>query len=71
MVASQHPALGTQACGLTGNQTGDPLVHRPALNPLSYLSQGRRRVFNVDTCNIKTQKEINLIILFKLGGVLI
>ena len=30
------PQLGpwpeTQACGLTGNQTGDPLVHRLALN---------------------------------------
>ena len=30
----------TQACALTGNQTGDPLVHRPALNPLSHMSQG-------------------------------
>ena len=39
-----HPLLGplpaTQACALTGNQTDDPLVHRPALNPLSYTSQG-------------------------------
>ena len=39
-----RPLLGTQpetqACALTGNQTGDPLVHRPALNPLSYTSQG-------------------------------
>ena len=26
----------TQACALTGNQTGDPLVHRGALNPLSH-----------------------------------
>ena len=24
----------TQACALTGNRTGDPLVHRPALNPV-------------------------------------
>ena len=35
-----RPLLGTwpvaQACALTGNQTGDPLVPRPALNPLSY-----------------------------------
>ena len=31
----------TQACALTGNQTGDPLVHRPALHPLSHTSQGR------------------------------
>ena len=39
-----HPQLGTwpatQACALTGNQTGEPLVPRPALNPLSYTSQG-------------------------------
>ena len=30
----------TQACALSGNQTGDPLVHRPVLNPLSHTSQG-------------------------------
>ena len=40
-----HPLLGTwpatQACALTGNRTGNPLVHRPALNPLSYISQGQ------------------------------
>ena len=34
------PLLGTwpttEACALTGNQTGDSLVHRPALNPLSH-----------------------------------
>ena len=30
----------TQACALTGNRTGDPSVHRPALNPLSHTSQG-------------------------------
>ena len=39
-----HPLLGTwlttQACALTGNQTSDPLVCRPALNPLSFTSQG-------------------------------
>ena len=38
-----HSPLGTwpatQACALTGNRTGDPLVHRPALNPLSYTGQ--------------------------------
>ena len=32
----------TQACALTGNQTSNPLVHRPSLNP---LSQGRFNVF--------------------------
>ena len=44
-----YPQLGiwltTQACALTGNQTGDPLVHRPVLNPLSHASQGRVKTF--------------------------
>ena len=39
------PLLGTwpvtQACALTGNQTSDPLVHRPELKPLSHNSQGQ------------------------------
>ena len=39
------PLLGTwptiQACALTGNWTGDPLVLRPALNPRSHTTQGR------------------------------
>ena len=39
-----RPPLGTwpatQARALTGTQTRDTLVHRPALNPLSYTSQG-------------------------------
>ena len=39
-----HPQLwtwpATQACALTGNRTNDPLVCRPALNPLSHMSQG-------------------------------
>ena len=30
----------TQACALSGNQSGDPLVHRLPLNPLSHTSQG-------------------------------
>ena len=38
------PLLGTcpatKACALTGNWTGDPLVGRLALNPLSHTSQG-------------------------------
>ena len=41
-----HPLLGTwpttQACALTGNQTSDPSVHRPVLNPLSHTSQGEQ-----------------------------
>ena len=44
-----HPLLGTwpstQACALTGNQTGDPSVHRPTLNPQSYSSQGYKLPF--------------------------
>ena len=43
MVAFHVPPTGdlaaTQARALTGNRTGDPLVHRPALNPLSHTSQ--------------------------------
>ena len=39
-----RPLLGTwpttQACTLTGNQTGNSLVLRLALNPLSHTSQG-------------------------------
>ena len=39
-----RPLLGTwpttQARDLTGNQTRDPLVFRPALNPLSHTSLG-------------------------------
>ena len=38
------PPLGTwsatQARALNGNQTGDLLLRRPALNPLSHTSQG-------------------------------
>ena len=44
VVASYALLLGTwpatQACALTGNQTGDPLVLRTMLNPLSHTSQG-------------------------------
>ena len=31
----------TQACALAGNRTGDPLVHRPAFNPLSHTIRDR------------------------------
>ena len=41
-----HPVLGTQpatqACALTGNQTGEAPVGGPALNPLSHSSQGKK-----------------------------
>ena len=43
------PLLGTwpetQACALTGNRTGDPLVHRLALNPLRHSNQGRNKIY--------------------------
>ena len=49
-----HPQMGTwpatQACALTGNQTGNPLVCRPVLNPLSYTSQGFRFLLKVTKC---------------------
>ena len=35
----------TQAHALTGNQTSDLLVLRPALSPLSHTSQGNKRQF--------------------------
>ena len=39
----QCPPLGTwpetQSCALTGNRTGDPLVQRLAVNPLSHKNQ--------------------------------
>ena len=38
-----RPLMGTwpatQACALTGNRTSNPSVCRPALNPLSHISQ--------------------------------
>ena len=38
------PPLGTwpttQACAVAGNQTSNPLVPRPVLNPLSHTGQG-------------------------------
>ena len=46
-----HSLLGTwpatQTCVLTGNQTSDPLVCRPVLNPLSHSSQGLSFCFSV------------------------
>ena len=44
-----YPLLGiwpiTQVCALTGNPTGNPLVCRPAFNPLSHTSQGQLNFF--------------------------
>ena len=39
------PGPQTQACALTGNQSGNPLVLRPALNTLSHTSQGKNLYF--------------------------
>ena len=43
VVASHMPLLGTwpatQACALTGNWTSDPVVLRPALDPLSHTGE--------------------------------
>ena len=45
------PLLGTwpatQACALTGNGTGDPLVCRLVLHPLSHTSQGPMTISEV------------------------
>ena len=56
-----RPLLGTwpatQACALTGNPTGDSLVCRPVLNPLSLTSQGKIKVslilLNIDRLLVK------------------
>ena len=54
VVASRAPPTGdlgiwpaTQACVLTGNQTGNSLVCRPVLTPLSHTSQGNINYFVV------------------------
>ena len=39
----------TQACALTGNQTGDPLVCGPALNPLSHTSHNHAVFLNPES----------------------
>ena len=40
----------TQACALTGNRTSDPLVWRPALNPLTHISQDWTEIFTSQIC---------------------
>ena len=45
MVVSHTPPAEDLACALTGNQTSDPLVCRPALNPLSHTGQDRLSIF--------------------------
>ena len=51
VVLSHTSPTATQACALTGNQTGDPLVHRPALSPLSHVSQGVIQIKKKNTKN--------------------
>ena len=41
----------TQACALMGNRTCDLLVHRPALNPLSHISQGWKIIIKENSRN--------------------
>ena len=59
-----HPQVGTwpatQACALTGNRTGNALVHRPALNPLSYTSQGLVAPFLTEESEILTQHRVTM-----------
>ena len=46
-------SVATQARALTGNRTRDPLVCKPAPNPLSHTSQGLMSlyaVFSLPTC---------------------
>ena len=50
VLGSHAPSTGdqarvTQACAPAGNQTSDPLVCRPVLNPLSHTSQGKNKRF--------------------------
>ena len=46
-----HPGTwpATQTCALAGNWTGDPVVHRSALNPVHHISQHGVFVFFYDT----------------------
>ena len=60
-----HPLLRTwlttQACALTGNQTSDPLVCRPALKPLSTQSIPARAVLPLYSKTPSSLIWINLI----------
>ena len=52
-----YPLLGTwpttQACALTGNRTGNPLVCRPALNLLRHTNQGKTLFSNLGDVTMK------------------
>ena len=68
-----HPQLrtcpATQACVLTGNRTGNPLVRRPALNPLSHTSQGEKyrtiKVVYMITCKNGNDYSIIWVVIYK------
>ena len=47
--------LATQACALTGNRTSNPLICRPALNPLSCTSGGDWIIWITETWGGKRQ----------------
>ena len=68
------PLLGTwpttQAWTLTGNRTGDSLVHRPALNALSHTSRGAEiltRVYIIiKPMSWVFSKKVHILLLFSL-----
>ena len=55
----------TQACAPTGNRTRKPLIHRQALNPLSYTSQCQKCISypNDAYCGLSTTLLYSLFIL--------
>ena len=63
VVASCTPPTGelatTQMCALTGNQTGDPLLRRPTLNPLSWVTDERMR----EARDIHVSSQVFLVVL--------
>ena len=53
------PLAATQACALTRNWTGNLLVRRPVLNPLSHSNQGKKRASMFKVTN-KTPKKVHV-----------
>ena len=47
----------TQVCALTGNGTGDPLVPRLALSPLSHTSQNT--LFSFKSYELRDRREVH------------
>ena len=48
VVASRAPPTGDQVCALLGNQSSNPQVCRPVLNPLSHTSQSRIFIIDIE-----------------------